>query len=73
MNKEKVWVWFKEGSNGGSWVRGFLAHPSEEGGLVIERSDYVTCRVPEWRISFSEPDDINSKPEIPDNAIWKYV
>ena len=72
MNKEKVWVWFKRGIKGGQWVSGFLASSCEEEGVLIEKSDFVNCRVPEWRIRIKEPGDINEGPEIPKDAIWKY-
>ncbi len=70
--KRKAWIWFKGGLNGGSWVSGFLASTSKEGGFLIERSDFVNCRVPEWRISFEEPKDETKGPEIPLNGIWKF-
>ena len=41
------------------------------GGVRIERSDYVPCRVADWRVVFKEPADINAGPEIPENAVWK--
>jgi hypothetical protein len=41
------------------------------GGVRIERSDYVPCRVADWRVVFKEPADINVGPEIPENAVWK--
>ena len=33
--------------------------------------DYVDCRVPEWRISTTEPVDLEQGPEIPANAEWR--
>ena len=71
MNKESVWVWFKGGEKGGSWVGGFKATESNESGYLIERSDFVTCSVPRWRISKEEPSDKNKGPIIPDGAKWK--
>ena len=41
------------------------------GGVRIEHHDYVTCRVPEWRVVFSEPADFLSPPSVPDDADWK--
>ena len=72
MKKEKAWVWFKGGQKGGYWVSGFYATSAEEGGILIERSDFVSCRVPEWRISLEEPKDEKLGPSIPKGAIWKY-
>ncbi len=72
MKKEKGWVWFKGDEKGGYWVSGFICSTSEEGGILIERPDFVSCRVPAWRINLSEPIDKNSGPEIPEDAIWKY-
>ncbi len=72
MNKEKVWVWFKGGSEGGFWQGGFLASKATESGVIIEKADFVSCRVPEWRVSFSEPNNLGQGPQIPKDAIWKY-
>ena len=41
------------------------------GGVRIERSDYVPCRVADWRVVFKEPEDLQVGPEIPENAVWK--
>ena len=71
MNKESAWVWFKGGEKGGYWMGGFKTSESPEGGLLIERPDFIACRVPEWRISFSEPSDKTLGPVIPDEAKWK--
>ncbi|WP_320674322.1 hypothetical protein [Prochlorococcus sp. MIT 1341] len=73
MNNETVWVWFKGGEKGGFWMGGFKASKSPEGGLLIERTDFITCRVPEWRISFEEPQDKNIGPSFPDGAVWKFT
>ena len=51
---------------------GFLASNSPEGGILIERSDFIACRVPEWRVSFSEPIDINNGPSIPKDPTWRF-
>ena len=72
MEKLKVWVWFKGTIEGGSWVPGFTAQKSEKEGYIIEKSDFITCRVPEWRLKFEEPDDKSKQPNIPEKAIWKY-
>ena len=72
MKQEKAWVWFKGGQEGGSWRGGFLASSCDEEGLLIEKSDYIRCRVPEWRVTFEEPKDKKQQPNIPEGAIWKY-
>ena len=71
--KEKAWVWFKGGLNGGSWVADFVASEEQEGVFTIERPDYKTCKVPSWRISFEEPKNLKEGPTIPNNAKWKYI
>ena len=73
MKKEKAWVWFKGGLKGGSWVAGFLASTTEEEGILVERSDFISCRLPEWRVRFSPPEDERKGPSIPKNARWKYI
>ncbi len=73
MGKEKAGVWFKGGLKGGSWEGGFLASKSEERGIKIERSDFVNCTVPEWRVKFEEPKDLLEEPEIPKGSVWKYL
>ena len=73
MEKKKAWVWFKGGKSGGSWIAGFLAsYHKEEEGVTIERSDFVSCRVPDWRIRYDEPRNEKEGPQIPKNPIWKY-
>ena len=73
MKKEKAWVWFKGGLNGGEWIGGFSASTSEDQeGVLIENIDFKTCRVPLWRITLTKPINDKEPPEIPDNAIWKY-
>ncbi len=72
MEKKKAWVWFKGGLKGGSWVSGFIASKTNEDGILIERTDFVTCRVPEWRVKFDEPFNKKESPQIPQDAIWKY-
>ncbi len=72
MERKKAWVWFKGGLNGGSWISGFMASEHEDGGLIIEKPDFITCRVPHWRVSFEAPNDDHSEPKIPPNPTWKY-
>ena len=73
MKKQKVWVWFKGGLQGGKWVSGFLATKNDDQGYFIERSDFISCRLPDWRISFEEPEDEKTPPYIPEDATWKYI
>ena len=73
MKKEKAWVWFKGGLKGGRWEGGFLASDSEEEGILIERPDFIPCRVPEWRVQLKEPKDSKIAPDIPKNALWKHI
>ena len=42
-----------------------------QGGVRIERSNYVPCRVAEWRVVFEKPADIKMGPLIPEEAVWK--
>ena len=71
MKREKAWVWFKGGINGGEWKAGFLASSCEESCLLIESSTYKSCKLPKWRVTFQEPLDINKGPEIPAGEDWK--
>ncbi|WP_320667310.1 hypothetical protein [Prochlorococcus sp. MIT 1307] len=74
MEKKKAWVWFKGGLNGGSWVSGFIASNDDlQPGVLIEKADFVSCRVPEWRVSFDQPEHKKKSPEIPNNPTWKYI
>ena len=52
-------------------MSGFYGAPSVLGGVRIERSDYVPCRVADWRVVLKEPEDLQVGPEIPVNAVWK--
>ena len=38
------------------------------GGVRIEHHDYVPCRVPEWRVVFSETADLLAPPSVPDEG-----
>ena len=51
-------------------MAGFYGAPSTLGGIRIERSDYRPCRVPEWRVAFKEPEDMDVGPVIPDDEPW---
>ena len=49
----RCWVWFRGGLNQDPpWMTGFYGAPLVLGGIRIERSDYVACRVPDWRVTF---------------------
>ncbi|MGB1622195.1 MAG: hypothetical protein ACPHAS_05950 [Synechococcus sp.] len=48
-----------------------MGSPSDLGGIRIEHFEYVPCRVPEWRVSWDEPDDLTAPPQIPSDAQWK--
>lgn len=72
MNREKAWIWFKGGIEGGSWIGGFYATKTHEDGYIVERSDFKKCRLPDWRVKLKEPEDKNIEPIIPEKAIWKY-
>ena len=70
----RCWVWFRGGLNEDShWVSGWYGAPSTLGGIRIEKSDYVPCRVADWRVVFEEPADMKVGPEVPEGAQWKLV
>ena len=73
MEKEKAWVWFKGGLSGGFWKGGFKATRVKDDVVLIEHSDFKSCRVPEWRVCLSEPADKKTGPKIPEGAIWIYT
>ena len=52
-------------------MSGFYGAPSVLGGVRIERSDYVPCRVADWRVVFQELTEINVGSEIREDAVWK--
>ncbi len=73
-SKKKAWVWFKGGyKENGKWISGFLATSDDEEGVLIEHPNFVTCRVPIWRVSFIEPPDETLEPQIPKNPSWKNI
>jgi hypothetical protein len=53
------------------WAGGRYGMPSALGGVRTEHFDYVACRVPEWRVAWKEPADLNEGPDIPEGAEWK--
>ena len=68
----RCWIWFKNGLNvDPCWVNGFYGAPSTLGGIRIERSDFVPCRFPDWRVVFSQPGDMKVGPEVPEDAKWR--
>ncbi len=74
METENCWVWFKGAlKERGVWKAGFTYKKDELPGVLIQSSDYIPCRVPDWRISPTEPVDIYKPPEIPDNPVWKIL
>ncbi len=74
MQKESCWVWFKGGlKETGIWKSGFTFTTDEKPGVIIQSPTYVTCRVPEWRISKIEPADKHIGPEIPSGSTWKII
>ena len=73
MKAEKVWVWFKGGLKGGYWMDGFYSKNTNEEIVSIEKPEFVSCKVPLWRISTIEPKNIREGPDIPTNTEWKYI
>jgi len=71
MEKKKAWIWFKRGESG-TWMAGFIASTDNQEGVIIERADFVKCRVPKWRVIYDEPKNEKQGPEIPQNSTWKY-
>lgn len=60
-------------NGGGYWKEGFTCTFDENPGILIESPAYVTCRVPNWRVTTSEPESFSEGPNIPENAIWKII
>ena len=50
-----------------------LASTTEEEGILIERPDFVSCRLPKWRVRLNPPEDETKGPRIPKDAKWKYI
>ena len=74
LKTSKCWVWFRGNYNGkGYWKDGFSCTFDEKPGILIESPAYVTCRVPNWRVTTKEPSDLSEGPVIPQNAIWKIL
>ena len=74
LKTTKCWVWFRGNLNGnGHWKEGFTCTFDEKPGILIESPAYVTCRVPNWRVLTTEPEDFSKSPSIPENAVWKLI
>ena len=70
----KCWVWFRGNLNtSGYWKEGFTCTFDEKPGILIESPAFVSCRVPNWRVITTEPEDFLVGPAIPDNAVWKII
>ena len=41
-------------------------------GIRCKHYEYVPCRLPQWRVSWDEPKDLKTPPEIPEGAEWKH-
>ena len=41
-------------------------------GIRCKHYEYVPCRLPQWRVSWDEPKDLKTPPEIADGAEWKH-
>ncbi|WP_413678590.1 hypothetical protein [Prochlorococcus sp. MIT 0916] len=74
MERENCWVWFKGSLNeSGTWKGGFTYKKDGNPGVLIQNPSFVQCRVPDWRISTSEPLDKYKGPNIPKNSVWKIL
>tara|TARA_Y100001970_G_scaffold191525_1_gene232836 strand:+ start:600 stop:896 length:297 start_codon:yes stop_codon:yes gene_type:complete len=74
LKTSKCWVWFRGNLEGnGFWKEGFTCTFDEKPGILIESPAFVTCRVPNWRVLTTEPDDFSKGPNIPDKAVWKII
>ncbi|MBA4733833.1 MAG: hypothetical protein EVB06_02280 [Synechococcus sp. MED-G133] len=74
MRKERCWVWFRGGLNEASrWVGGFQATTDAEPGVLIQHPGYRDARVPSWRVTTSEPADLNSPPAgLDESGPWQF-
>ena len=72
MERENCWVWFKGSlKEGGVWKGGFSSKKDEHQGVLIQNPSYAQGRVPDWRITTTEPKDKRKGPTIPENPVWK--
>ena len=51
-------------------MTGFYGAPSVLGGFRIKRSDYLPCRVPNWRVTIEEPADMKINPAVSEGGDW---
>ena len=56
----------------GQWMAGWVGVDSPLGGIRCEHFDFVHCRLPAWRVSWTEPADLSAPPEIPVNAVGSF-
>ena len=74
MEKENCWVWFKGSiKEKGEWKAGFTCIKDENEGFIVQSPTYVQCRLPDWRISKTEPLNKHKGPEVPKNPVWKIL
>ncbi|MEB3253849.1 MAG: hypothetical protein VKI93_03950 [Synechococcus sp.] len=74
MRKERCWVWFRGGLNEASrWIGGFQASTDELRGVLIQHPGYRDARVPAWRVTTEEPEDIHAVPEgLDEEGPWQF-
>ena len=56
----------------GEWKPGWYGSVAPLGGIRNDHFDFVLCCLPQWRVPWEEPKDLQSPPEIPEGAEWKY-
>ena len=73
ISRDRCWIWLKNNplKDEAAWMGGWIASVSPLGGLLVEHPNYVTARVPDWRVSFKEPSDISQAPDMPPDAQWR--
>ena len=72
---QKCWVRFKGNpleTDDGKWMGGWQGSVAPLDGIRCEHYEYVPCRLPQWRVSWDEPKDLKTPPEIPEGAEWKH-
>ena len=71
--RERCWVWFRNNplqTGDACWKSGWYGCKSPLGGIYVEHPDYVSARLPDWRVTFVEPDDMKKSPAVEDGP-WK--
>ena len=64
---ENSWMWFKGSANcRPSFVA--LAKPDH---VLVEALEFGPCSLPLWRVTYTQPEDLNVGPVVPDGAVWK--